>query len=199
MNPASNTTTPVALLTRIRVCSLHLIGHACFERSRPTPVDELRSITIKVGGTGGRERVEEGSTSGRHELRPRGSVQGPRGICGTKAYDIESMCFTALDLTHGICCGDSILAAAQILTPGFSRGCRLGWNPELPSWDNQAAWNRAIPRKVKTIMPATCGRACFALWSNSEGSTATLGFQAATIALRKDRSLQCRRVFGDCC
>src|ERR1700733_4680282 len=64
MNPASNTTTPVALLTRIRVCSLHLIGHACFERSRPAPVDELRGITIKVGGTGA------GARGGRLDVRP---------------------------------------------------------------------------------------------------------------------------------
>ena len=43
------------------------------------------------------------------------------------------MRLTAFTLTQSVCVGDSILAAAQILTPGFPAGCAgrgLGSNPE---------------------------------------------------------------------
>src|ERR1700691_917672 len=125
MNPVSNTTTPAALLTRIRVCSLHLICHACHQNSRPISVDRLRGVTSKVGGQAGWS-AEERWTAGRHGIGPRASVQALRGICGTKALDIESTRFTTFTPTGSVCGRDSILAAAQMLTSGFSSGMWVG-------------------------------------------------------------------------
>jgi hypothetical protein len=55
-------------------------------------------------------------------MRPCGYVEALRGICGTKVLDIENTRFTTFTPIRSVCGADSILAAVQILTPGFS-----GW------------------------------------------------------------------------
>ena|SRR5271154_1030086 len=120
-NPVSKTRRPVALLTRIRVCSLHFICHTCHENSRRTSLDELRSIAIDIRGTAG------WSGEGHWQLTAtqfglRVCVQTLIGICRAKTLNIEIMRFTTFSLTRIVRDGDRILAAAQILTPGFSGG-----------------------------------------------------------------------------
>jgi len=69
------------------------------------------------------------------------------------------MRFTALDLTHSGCCGDSILAAAQILTPGFSGRISVGMESGVavlgpPGWLESSHTEKGENYNARNVWPS---------------------------------------------